>query len=68
MNAQGWYQDPYRRHEERWYSGGTPTGLVRDRGVESTDPPPEAAPTGTLVRAEHEVVPGGRDLLRVGSR
>lgn len=36
---QGWCSDPYGRHEARWFSGGSPSALVRDSGVESTDPP-----------------------------
>ena len=38
--AQGWYGDPFHRHEARWFSVGNPTALVRDEGVESKDPPP----------------------------
>jgi hypothetical protein len=38
--AQGWYGDPFRRHNARWFSDGNPTELVRDEGVESKDPPP----------------------------
>jgi hypothetical protein len=37
--AQGWYTDPTRAHELRWYSAGTPTDLVKDGAVESRDPP-----------------------------
>jgi hypothetical protein len=40
---EGWYGDPFRRHEQRWFSAGTPTALVRDRGVESLDEPPDLA-------------------------
>jgi hypothetical protein len=41
---EGWYADPFGRHEQRWFSAGTPTALVRDRGAESLDePPPETA-------------------------
>ena len=51
MEAEGWYQDPYRVHEERWYSNGTATSLVRDAGVESRDaPPPDPPADNTLVR------------------
>jgi hypothetical protein len=46
--AQGWYCDPYRRHEARWFSDGSPTALVRDHRVESKDPPPECSFTGRL--------------------
>jgi len=38
---EGWYTDPFDRHQARWISEGRPTRLVRDRGVESYDPPPD---------------------------
>lgn len=38
--AQGWYLDPYGVHEDRYFSAGRPTELVRDDGAESHDPPP----------------------------
>jgi hypothetical protein len=41
MGPQGWYRDPYGCHEDRWFSGGAPTSLVRDQGTESYDKPPE---------------------------
>lgn len=47
-NAQGWYSDPYGYHKARWFSDGRPTTLVRDDGVESSDPPPEAPFVGGL--------------------
>ena len=47
-NAQGWYSDPYGNHKARWFSDGRPTALVRDDGVESTDPPPDIPFVGTL--------------------
>jgi hypothetical protein len=34
---EGWYTDPYARHEARWISQGTPTNLVRDGKIEGTD-------------------------------
>ena len=45
--AEGWYTDPYGRHEARWMSDGTPTELVRDLGVESYDAPPDEEPSQT---------------------
>jgi hypothetical protein len=39
-HAQGWYTDPTRAHELRWYSAGAPTDLVKDGAVESRDAPP----------------------------
>ena len=47
-NAQGWYSDPYRQHNARWFSDGSPTELVRDDGVESRDSPPNTSFTGQL--------------------
>ncbi len=41
--AQNWCLDPYGTHEARWFSRGIPTALVRDRGVETQDPPPDSA-------------------------
>ncbi len=48
VKAQGWYSDPFRRHKARWFSDGHPTALVRDEGVESTDPPPSTEYFGHL--------------------
>ena len=47
-HAQGWFSDPYRQHVARWFSDGSPTALVRDDGVESQDPPPNAPYTAKL--------------------
>jgi hypothetical protein len=44
MKAQGWYRDPYGVHEDRYFSDGKPTKLVRDGGAESYDPPPPRPP------------------------
>jgi hypothetical protein len=41
---EGWYRDPWLRHEARWFSGGRPTKLVRDGTQESVDPPPSTPP------------------------
>jgi hypothetical protein len=41
VKEEGWYVDPYRLHEARWFSDGTPTALVRDHGITSKDPPPD---------------------------
>ena len=41
--AQNWCLDPFGVHEERWFSRGIPTALVRDHGVEAQDPPPDSA-------------------------
>ena len=44
MQPQGWYRDPYRKHDDRWFSDGQPTTLVRDQGRESYDEPPQDRP------------------------
>jgi len=44
MRVQGWYPDPYERHDDRWFSDGKPTRLVRDQGTESYDEPPLEQP------------------------
>jgi hypothetical protein len=44
--AEGWYRDPYGIHQDRWFSAGTPTSLVRDRGIEGHDDPPVSPPPG----------------------
>jgi hypothetical protein len=38
--AEGWYRDPFGTHENRWFSDGEPTALVRDGRNEGNDPPP----------------------------
>lgn len=62
---EGWYTDPYGRHDARWMSDGRPTKLVRDGRVTSQDEPPD----GPWVRKpepwESESDGGrGSDLLR----
>ena len=39
---QGWQTDPFGMHEERYFSAGQPTKLVRDGGTETYDEPPSA--------------------------
>jgi len=44
----GWQSDPFGLHEQRYFSQGQPTKLVRDGSAESYDPPPTAsAASGT---------------------
>jgi hypothetical protein len=65
LEAEGWFRDPYGVHQDRWYSIGRPTPLVRDDGVESTDPaPPGPAPGGPLVPAAAPPPVGNVDLQR----
>src|SRR5215469_5689211 len=37
---QGWFADPFRAHQQRYFSAGRPTKLVRDGALESYDEPP----------------------------
>jgi hypothetical protein len=67
--AQGWYRDPYGEHQDRYFSAGWPTRLVRDGDTESYDPPPPrplADVNFTPVPAEPEAGTAGADLLRAG--
>jgi len=65
VNEEGWYKDPYGRHESRWISDGTPTALVRDAGIELQDPPPDKPITVEMERvAEATLVGGANDLKR----
>jgi hypothetical protein len=64
---QGWYRDPYGLHEDRYFSQGLPTKLVRDGERESYDLPPDRPlPEADLVPAEHPSGDraDGSDLLR----
>lgn len=47
---EGWYTDPWGRHEARWISQGVPTRLVRDGKIESYDDPPDAPPSRAWAR------------------
>lgn len=68
--AEGWYEDPFALHEQRWFSAGSPTSLVMDGNVESKDPPPSETFDGPLVAAVESSANGidGNDLRRVGDR
>jgi hypothetical protein len=65
MQAEGWYRDPYGIHDDRWFSVGRPTFLVRDQGVESHDEPPTGEPSLPLVPSAEVAVSDGDDLVRV---
>lgn len=64
MQAEGWYQDPFGVHADRWFSQGRPTALVRDDGQEANDPPPVPDYSGPLADIVVEEPTGGSDLLR----
>jgi hypothetical protein len=63
--AVGWFTDPFDLHEARWLSAGIATSLVRDGGVESFDPAPEAPAVAEAVPISWGAgAPDGEDLLR----
>ena len=62
--AEGWYKDPYGKHDDRWLSAGEPTSLVRDAGIESRDPPPDTPLPTTLVPSETSNQASDGDDLR----
>jgi hypothetical protein len=64
MKAQGWYLDPYLVHEDRYFSDGHPTKLVRDGVKESYDPPPAGAPKAELVEVPRVEQTYNADLRR----
>lgn len=64
VNAQGWYRDPYGIHEDRYFSAGEPTKLVRDSGAESYDPPPPYPPQTELVQVTRSMPTDSEDTRR----
>ena len=63
-DEEGWYTDPYGRHEARWMSAGKPTRLVRDGTREGSDEPPDEAPTSAPMPVGWETAAHGEDLQR----
>jgi hypothetical protein len=66
VKAQGWYRDPYLVHEDRYFSAGHPTKLVRDGGIDNYDPPPAGPPKVELVEVRRTEPGDGSDLRRAG--
>jgi hypothetical protein len=64
MKAQGWYRDPYGVHEDRYFSEGQPTRLVRDSGAEGYDLPPPGPPEAELVEIPDSQASDGNDMRR----
>jgi hypothetical protein len=62
--AEGWYRDPYGIHQDRWFSAGTPTSLVRDQGTEGHDDPPDYPPPGPPAEIPDTGRFAGDDLRR----
>jgi hypothetical protein len=68
VTAQGWYRDPYLVHEDRYFSAGQPTKLVRDGGIEDYDPPPDGPPKAELEAVRHTEADSAGDLRRADDR
>ena len=64
MHEEGWFGDPFGRHEARWISDGTPTALVRDGRDEAQDPPPEVPRSRMLEPLAEPARPDNTDLRR----
>lgn len=66
QTLEGWFTDPYGRHELRWLSDGRATKLVRDGETTSYDDPPPGPWAERPQRAEvdADAGAGGRDLVR----
>jgi hypothetical protein len=64
VKAQGWYRDPYCLHQDRYFSDGQPTKLVRDGEAECYDPPPPGPPLVNLVEVPDTPSANGSDLYR----
>jgi hypothetical protein len=63
-SMEGWFTDPYQRHEARWMSQGTATRLVRDGNVEGSDPVTDEPFKVTPVMIEGHPAHNGSDMLR----
>jgi hypothetical protein len=65
LQIEGWYTDPYGRHEARWMSQGEPTHLVEDGGIEGDDSVATGEPfTCVPVRIDPDGPGDGTDRLR----
>jgi hypothetical protein len=68
VKAQGWYRDPYCIHEDRNFSDGQPTRLVRDGSMECYDPAPPGPPKAELAEVRQSQTGDGNDLRRADDR
>ncbi|MDQ6854465.1 MAG: DUF2510 domain-containing protein [Actinomycetota bacterium] len=57
MPDEGWYPDPNRRHELRWFDGEHWTTSVMDGGQASQDDPSALAAPGAPVRLSTDPAP-----------
>jgi hypothetical protein len=53
----GWQPDPFGLHEERSFTRGEPTRLVRDSGIESYEMPPSTDPPRATTASAPQPVP-----------
>jgi hypothetical protein len=53
VRSEGWFTDPFGRHEARWLTDGVPTNRVRDGRTEASDPVPDEPFTVDPVRVEY---------------
>jgi hypothetical protein len=51
--SEGWFTDPFGRHEARWLTNGIPTNRVRDGRIEAIDPILDEPFTRDPVRVEY---------------
>jgi hypothetical protein len=51
--SEGWFTDPFGRHEARWLIDGVPTNRVRDGRTEANDPVSDEPFSVTPVRVEY---------------
>jgi len=64
LEIQGWYEDPYRQHQYRWFSAGRATNVVSDDGKITYDDPPNEKFSEPLVEASY--TPRPYETTRVG--
>ncbi|WP_228372868.1 DUF4041 domain-containing protein [Demequina subtropica] len=55
--AEGWYADPTKRHEKRYWNGSSWTDHVFTKGTQSVDPYVAVAPTSAGVTGQERKVP-----------
>jgi uncharacterized protein YxjI len=63
QHPQGWYPDPFGRHETRWWDGVRWTEHVASHGRQAVDPPTGGGHIPTVQRAPDKVV---TDVQRAG--
>jgi uncharacterized protein YxjI len=64
QHPQGWYPDPFGRHETRWWDGARWTEHVASHGRQAVDPPTGGGHIPTVNRATEKVV---NDVARAGA-